>query len=248
MHHLNVQMLILSNSSNSGKNQSQPICIYVPIYLFMPYTWNQMKNSLESEPPVAERDLGLLIPCVDILVFCYRRRWGWLQMAGLLQLPGLHLHIKLSIHFPNGDRLVVHAFVRVDDERLTCAVRFQPVLPVCVVGVHTEAIAGVLVHRHQVNEIAVVPNFHVQWFLGLIDDQSGPHSETGRNLLLQPDKHKRGMDLLGEDIRMNVCVIITSKFPKRAIPALGMFSGSRMELLPPHRKERLSQDQGFSQV
>ena len=184
MHHLNVQMLILSNSSNLGKNQSQPICIYVPIYLSMAYTRNQMKNSLELEPPVAERDLGPLIPCVDILVFCYRRRWGWLQMAGLLHLPGLHLHIKLSIHLPNDDRLVVHAFVRVDDERLTCTVRFQPVLPVCVVAVHREAIAGVLVHRNQVDEIAVVPNFHVQWFLGLIDDQSGPHSVSGWNLLL----------------------------------------------------------------
>jgi hypothetical protein len=48
------------------------------------------------------------------------------------------------------------------------------------------------------------------------------------------------MDLLGEDIRLNVYVIITYKSPKRAISALGMFSGSRMELLPPHRKERLS--------
>lgn len=167
---------------------------------------------------------------------------------GAIAEAGLHLHIEVSIHFPNDDRLVVHAFVRVDDERLTCAVRFQPVLPVCVAGVHTEAIAGVLVHRHQVNEIAVVPNFHVQWFLGLIDDQSGPHSETRRNLLLQPDKQKRGIDLMGEDIRMNVYVIITSKSPERAIPALGMFSGSRKVLLPPYRKERLSQGQGFSQV
>lgn len=105
-------------------------------------------------------------------------------MAGMPQIPGLHLHIKLSIHFANDDRLVVHTFVRVDDERLTHTVRVQPVLPECVVAVHIESVAGVLFHRRQVNEIAVVPNFHVQRLLGLIDDQSGPHSETGRNVFL----------------------------------------------------------------
>jgi hypothetical protein len=78
------------------------------------------------------------------------------------------VHIKLAIHFLDGDAFVVTAIVRTHNQLLPLCIHAHQKLLVGRIEIHAHRVLGPLCHRRQVREMALVPHFHVHWLLGKV--------------------------------------------------------------------------------
>lgn len=83
--------------------------------------------------------------------------------------------MESSVHLTDDDRAVVGAVVGADDDGLAGGIGPQGEFHVRVIVVHVHNVALVLLHHRQLDEVAAVPDLHVQRSGGAVHNFCGAH-------------------------------------------------------------------------